>query len=178
MTGELPNRWRRASWSANRAAMYSASCPRTHLANNCFFNRRKRSSLPHKKRASMRAVLDCMSLLASVTHSSMVRVEWPTLRPKSLRMPSPINASAGWEEPCLKGRSCRNRRSMSLHGLSSPRPYPPSATKAMGFHSDGLLRFWSAVKRFLTTKSSMAARPRQTSRPLAPLRWRIFMRWD
>ncbi len=73
----------------------------------------------------MSEVLDCMSVFATFTQSSMLRTAWPTFRPTSQSGYSTPSISFDKYGSALFAAtcpSCKNMKSMSLNGFNSARP--------------------------------------------------------
>lgn len=84
---------------------------------------------PATGRASSSPSWTLRSSPAVLRASPGVRTEWSRARPRSqtgYQMPSASAATAA----ASAVPSCRSSRSRSLRGESSPRPYPPTATRA------------------------------------------------
>src|ERR1700730_16514946 len=86
------------------------------------------SARPASRRASSSVVMTLTSAALSSAHCSTVRTLWPTSRPMSHRNATRVSMTA--PPGASGGCGTSSRMSMSEQGCSSPRPYPPAATRA------------------------------------------------
>ena len=89
------------------------------------------SASPATCRAVRIAVAVSSSVLASSTICLIVLTEWPSFTLASQMGYQIFDANSS----TFFAPSCRSTTSRSLYGASSPRPYPPMATRAARFFS-------------------------------------------
>ena len=116
MQAELPNLDRRAIWSSIRIAIYSCSCPSTHLATSVFWNLSNSALSPVIRRDSISEVLACISWLATLTQAAkllgrqvkvggqvhLVLLPAPELRFDDIKV---ANQDGSFDKPFLESRS-------------------------------------------------------------------------